>query len=98
VVPGLSTIEERDVLMNELFPLACGILVGSVLGVMRPAGRLWLAVLLSILLGFAATVLSGEFRIGWEYLLIDIPLVAVSTAVAYLALGAIVRRTNRPSG
>jgi hypothetical protein len=84
--------------MNELFPLACGILVGSVLGALRPAGRLRLAILLSILLGFAATVLSGEFRIGWEYLLIDIPLVAVSTAGAYLALGAIVRRTNRLSG
>jgi hypothetical protein len=84
--------------MNELFPVACGILVGSVLGVLRPAGRLWLAVLLSILLGFAATVLSGEFRIGWEYLLIDIPLVAMSTAGAYLALGAMVRRTKRLSG
>jgi hypothetical protein len=84
--------------MHELFPLACGILVGSVLGFLRPAGRLRLAVLLSILLGFAATVLSGEFRIGWEYLLIDVPLVAVSTAGAYLALGAIVRRRNRLSG
>jgi hypothetical protein len=94
----VSIFEERDVLMNELFPLASGILVGSALGVLRPAGRLWLAVLLSIVLGFAATVLSGEFRIGWEYLLIDIPLVAISAAGAYLALAAMVRRNRELSG
>ena len=69
--------------MSELFPLACGILVGSVLGFVKPAGRLRLAILLSILLGFAATVISGEFRIGWEYLLIDIPLVAVSAGLSF---------------
>jgi len=28
---------------------------------------------LACVLGLAATVLSGEFRVGWEYLLIDIP-------------------------
>jgi hypothetical protein len=64
----------------------------------KPAGRLWLAILLSILLGFAATVISGEFRIGWEYLLIDIPLVGIATAAAYLLLGAIGRRTRKLSG
>lgn len=90
----LCSTEERKLLMSEFFPLACGILVGSVLGVVRPAGRLRLAILLSIVLGFAATVISGEFRIGWEYLLIDIPLVAISTAGAYLLLGAISRRTR----
>jgi hypothetical protein len=84
--------------MNELFPLACGILVGSVLAIRRPERRLWLAVALSIVLGFAATVVSGEFRIGWEYLLVDIPLVAVSSAAAYLLVGAMTRRRRRLSG
>jgi len=78
--------------MDELFPIACGILVGSALGVAGPAGRLRLAVALSVVLGFAATVTSGEFRIGWEFLLIDIPLVAISAAGAYLVMGAITRR------
>jgi hypothetical protein len=84
--------------MSELFPLACGILVGSVLGLVKPVGRLGLAILLSTLLGFAATVVSGEFRIGWEYLLIDIPLVAVAAAAAYLLMGAIARHTRNLSG
>jgi hypothetical protein len=37
--------------------------------------------LLSVLLGFAATVVGGELRIGWEYLLIGIPLVGASAFV-----------------
>jgi hypothetical protein len=92
------TIEERKLLMNELFPLACGVFVGSFLGVLRPERRLRLAVLLSVVLGFTATVVSGEFRIGWEYVLVDIPLVAVSAAAAYLLVGAFARRSGRLSG
>ena len=84
--------------MHELFPIACGILVGSALGVARPAGRLRLTVALSVVLGFAATVISGEFRIGWEFLLIDIPLVAISAAGAHLLLGAIIRRRRDLTG
>jgi hypothetical protein len=51
-----------------------------------------LSLLLSVLLGVAATMLSGEFRIGWEYLLIDIPLVAVSAAAIYWVTRGAVRR------
>jgi hypothetical protein len=31
-----------------------------------------------VALGVLATVVSGEFRVSWEFLLFDIPLVAVS--------------------
>jgi hypothetical protein len=83
--------------MAEMFPLACGVLVGATLGVLRPRRGGWLAVLLSVLLGCAATVISGEFRISWDYLLIDIPLVAVSSAGAYLLI-AVPRRRRTSSG
>jgi hypothetical protein len=79
-------------LVHELFPLACGLLVGSVLAFRKPTGRWGLSVLLSIVLGFAATVISGEFWLGWEFLLVDIPLVALTTVAAYVALGSIARR------
>jgi hypothetical protein len=36
--------------------------------------------ILAIILGSLATIISGEFRIGWEFLLIDIPLVALTAA------------------
>jgi hypothetical protein len=35
-------------------------------------------------LGLLATVISGEYKIAWEFLLVDIPLVAASAWVGYL--------------
>jgi hypothetical protein len=62
--------------INELFPIAAGIVLGIVVGVLRPGMRRWAAGALAVALGVTATVVSGEFEIGWEFLLIDIPLVA----------------------
>jgi len=78
--------------MDELFPLVGGAVLGILVAGLRPSLRLWTGALLSGLLGFAATVLSGEFRIGWEYLLVDIPLVAVSASLSFaLARAAFLR-------
>jgi hypothetical protein len=78
--------------MSELFPILCGACAGVVLGAIPPARHLRLGLLLSVLLGIAATLISGEFRIGWEYLLIDIPLVAVSAGAMYWVTSGAVRR------
>jgi hypothetical protein len=69
--------------MVELFPVVSGAVLGILVAALRPSLRLWVGVLVSILLGVAATVVSGEFQIGWEYVLIDIPLVAVSTGLSF---------------
>jgi hypothetical protein len=68
--------------MEELVPVISGILLGSFLGYLPPGKRLRIGVTLSILLGVLATVASGEFRLSWGYLLIDIPLVAGVAAVS----------------
>ena len=68
--------------MSELFPIVSGILIGSVLGYLRPALRVRVGAVLAILFGIAATVLSGEFLVSWGFLLIDIPLVAVCAAAS----------------
>jgi hypothetical protein len=68
--------------MSELFPILGGALVGLLVGRLRPALRKSIAIPLVIGLGITATVVSGEFRIGWEYLLIDIPLVGLSAVIA----------------
>lgn len=65
--------------MNELFPIACGILIGfaySNTGTPRWRRTAW--IVLSVVGGIVATVLGAEFKISWEFLLIDIPLVAAS--------------------
>ena len=70
--------------MNELFPIASGFLIGSFLGWLRPSMRKWVGALLAFVFGVLATVVSGEFRISWAYLLIDIPLVAISASVGLI--------------
>ncbi len=71
--------------MSELFPILSGLLVGTVLGYFRPRLRLLVGIPLAIVLGLLATTLSGEFEISWGFLLVDIPLVAVSAAAGLLA-------------
>ena len=69
--------------MDELFPVVSGLVLGAIVAGIRPSLRLWVGIPISIVLGVAATALSGEFEDGWEYLLIDIPLVAVSAGLSF---------------
>lgn len=69
--------------VEELLPVASGLVLGSILGLLRSSLRLPVGLVLIVVLGVAATVVSGEYLISWSFLLIDIPLVAVS-AVAGL--------------
>jgi hypothetical protein len=71
--------------MDELFPIMSGLAVGALLGFVRPTMRFRVGAVLAVVFGVLATVLSGEVHISWGFLLIDIPLVAVS-AFAGLAL------------
>ena len=78
--------------MNELFPVASGLLIGCLIGGLRPQLRLVVGGLLSFVVGTAATVISGEFRMSWDYLLVDIPLVALSAYVGFVVTRALVAR------
>ncbi len=77
---------------NEIFPVISGVLVGSVLGGVTARRRPWVWALLSVVLGLAATVVSGEFKTTWGYLLIDIPLVGATSAGAFLVSRKLVLR------
>jgi hypothetical protein len=86
--------------MNELFPIVSGLLLGSALMLIRPRMRLAVAVAASVILGTLATVGSGEYKLGWEFLLIDIPLVALCSATAFSTARAVRRKlaADRASG
>src|SRR5688572_20016295 len=77
--------------VNEIFPIAAGLVVGGLLGFLRPTMRLPVGAAAAVVLGIVATIVSGEYRISWEYLLIDIPLVALAS-VASLVAGRSLRR------
>ena len=71
--------------MQELFPLAAGLLLGVMLGFVRPTLRLPVGVILAILLGTIATVVTGEFKLSWGYLLFDIPLVGFAAFLGFVS-------------
>jgi hypothetical protein len=66
--------------VQELLPIVSGLVIGLILGLVRSSLRVPIGVALIIAFGVLATVVSGEYLISWSFLLIDIPLVAVSAA------------------
>ena len=84
--------------MQELFPIVGGLLLGAALPLIRPQMRLKVGVGASVVLGALATIISGEYRIGWEFLLIDIPLVALCSVTGFVTARAVRRRLATPHG
>jgi hypothetical protein len=73
-------------LVQELFPIGCGVVLGALAGWLRPPWRWPVTGVLAIGLGVAATVVSGEAEISWAFVLIDIPMVAVAASVGFLSV------------
>jgi hypothetical protein len=71
--------------MQELFPIAFGLILGGALGFVRPSLRLPVGAAMAVVLGVLATFVTGEFKTSWAYLLVDIPLVAIAAVVGLLA-------------
>jgi hypothetical protein len=69
--------------MEEPLPLSAGLVLGALL-VVRPSIRVPVGAALATALGVLATVASGESKVTWAYLLIDIPLVAVAAVAGFL--------------
>lgn len=80
---------------HELFPVVAGLVIGLVLGGTTARRRPWVWLALSVVFGMAATVLSGEYQVSWEYLLVDIPLVGCASAVAFVASRTLVSSRAR---
>jgi len=79
----------------ELMPALAGLALGLLLAWFRSRKHRWMAGILVVVIGISATIASGEFRISWGFLFIDIPLVAVAAVAGF----AIFRLLNpgRPS-
>ncbi len=82
--------------MSELFPVVAGLLCGVLIGSLTARRRLYLGLAFAVVAGVLATVISGEWRLSWAFLLIDIPLVAMSATVGVLVSRRVTaRRTIR---
>jgi len=82
--------------VQELLPILSGLCAGLLLGLLRPGMRLPVGVGLAVLLGTLATIITGEYRISWGFLLIDIPLVAVAAVISLVGV-RVLRRAGGPS-
>jgi hypothetical protein len=83
--------------MEELVPLILGLLFGA--GVWRKtSGRARVATSVIAVIGAAltATVVSGEFRESWLFLLLDAGLAAFGLTVGFLLVHAYPHLTGRP--
>jgi hypothetical protein len=78
--------------MTEFFPIVAGLLCGLLLGSVTARRRVIVGLVFSVVAGALATVVSGESQISWAFLLIDIPLVAVSAGVGDLISRRLVLR------
>ncbi|MDW8060127.1 MAG: hypothetical protein RMK01_08640 [Thermomicrobium sp.] len=84
--------------MGEILPISVGVVVGLICWrISSVRARTVALVLLSVLFGALASLLTGELAATWAFLLIDIPLVflvAVGTSLL-LARVAAARATQR---
>jgi hypothetical protein len=77
---------------NEIVPVILGLALGCALGRMRS----WrVALVLATMLGVLATIITGEFRLSWGFVLLDVPLVAAAAAAGCLAIRGGARMSRR---
>jgi hypothetical protein len=70
--------------MEEVFPVGSGIVLGLVVAYLA-SGQLrgWILAAGSVLIGAAASWITGELAVSWLYLLVDIGQVLVAGALTW---------------
>jgi hypothetical protein len=71
---------------TEILPVLSGLALGAFLGRLHPDLRKRTGAALVLLLAFLATVASGEYRLSWGFVLVDILMVVVPACAGFFAL------------
>lgn len=71
--------------MEEVFPVASGVVLGLVVAYLV-SGRLrgWILAVGSIVIGTTASWISGELKVSWLYLPVDVGQVLVAGALTWI--------------
>lgn len=84
--------------MGELFPMIAGFVLGILFGTGSHWLRLWwFRSMLVLLAGISATILSGEYRGNWAFLLVDIGEVALLSWIGFIATSRLCRHLGAAS-
>jgi hypothetical protein len=70
--------------MHEILPIASGLVLGGLLAATRVPS--FLRAILVVIIGACATIGSGEFRLSWSFLMLDILEVALASAAAWMVV------------
>lgn len=81
--------------MNELFPIAGGLLAGLIAGTRSRRTRFLVSIVLGSVAGVTATLATGEYRVGWYFFLIDAAL-AIGAAMSVPAFARATRAVQQP--
>jgi len=82
--------------MNELFPLVAGCVLGIMVAQVSSARlRVALLVILSLIAGAAATIVSGEWETSWGFLVIDVGGVLLAAVGTSMLLARWQRRPSK---
>jgi peptidoglycan/LPS O-acetylase OafA/YrhL len=81
--------------VNEIFPIVTGLVIGMLLRITPRRFRLAVGPVAVLAVGAIATIISGEYELGWEYLLVDVPLAALTAAAGYIAVPRLAPRFLR---
>ncbi len=84
--------------LEELFPLAGGLLLGCLAHVLHKwsrASKGWMILAAVVIVAVCATVASGEFRESWGFLVVDLSLVSLAAVSGYLLISMIERSHSK---
>ena len=70
--------------MQEMLPITSGLILGVLLAVSRLP--VYLRVVLILILAAIATIVSGEFRLSWDFLFPDIAEIMVACAAGFFGV------------
>lgn len=83
-------------MMREIFPVASGAVVGLITSRYIPARyRIAALVVLSLVLGFTASAISGELELSWGFVPIDVLQVLIVAGLTFAAGTLWARRASR---
>jgi high-affinity Fe2+/Pb2+ permease len=81
--------------MQELFPVVSGIIAAVLTRQMiEPRARIAALVAASLVVGFLASMLSGELVISWGFIWVDALIVLAAAGVTAVAMTAWTRQTT----
>jgi len=82
---------------EEFLPILGGLALGIFARAISKRIPVWMAAFGAFALALCATIVSGEFRLSWGFLMVDLLLVSAAAAAGYMTLATLQKSASRKS-